>query len=287
MWKTLIAQFINTSLSYYVINYIFPMPIWTPQGIVFSLSMMLIALSVFQLASKILNVNYWCWKFSTWMKFRNGPLEAPVFQDNLNASLELPPYEIGSVYLGYLLNAALAGFYAYIAPWGSLLVALCTLIGYFIDKCILTQHSSLKTHYSYELSTESLKLFEFTAFFFVLGHVLFSLMFHGPSWVTWLALGLSILYPIIINNLPPFLYIRMMSTWLRCEKFSFGYCEDNHRFDFTYLNSNPLTRFSGNDHVEKAQEYIRLEEAQKYLQQMPKDQEDTIPKYDPVAMSQQ
>lgn len=59
-----------------------------------------------------------------------------------------------------------------------------------------------------------------------------------------------------MNNLPNFLYIRLMSTWLRCEKFSYGFCEDNHLFDFTYLNSNPLTRFDSELHGSK--DYIKL-----------------------------
>lgn len=92
LWKTLAAQFINTALIYYVFNYIFPVPIWAPQGIVYSLSMMLFILSVFQLVFKILNIKYWCWKFSTWMRSRNGPVEVPVFQDNLNTGMELPSY---------------------------------------------------------------------------------------------------------------------------------------------------------------------------------------------------
>ena len=34
-----------------------------------------------------------------WCNHRNSTLDAPVFQDNLNVQLELPPYNIGATYL--------------------------------------------------------------------------------------------------------------------------------------------------------------------------------------------
>jgi hypothetical protein len=74
------------------------------------------------------------------------------------------------------------------------------------------------------MSEEALKLLEFVPFVYILGQIMFSYMFHGPSWILWVALVISLIYPITMNNLPPFLYIRLMSTWLRCEKFSYGYC---------------------------------------------------------------
>lgn len=190
---------------------------------------------------------------------------------------------MGSVYLEYLNSLFLAAFFAYVAPWGSLYVALISTFAYWIDKWHLTKHSSLKTHYSYDMSTEALKLFEFVPFIFVLGQILFSYMFHGPSWILWVALLVSFVYPIIMNNLPAFLYIRLMSTWLRYEKFSYGYCEQNHLFDHTYLNSNPLTRFSSALHDKS--DFMTLEEAQQYLLKVPQDQAETFPKYDPEAMT--
>ena len=114
---------------------------------------MMLILSLFQLVFKFLNVSYWCWRISTWMKFRKGPVEVPIFQDNLNLSLEIPPYQMGNVYLAYLLTTYIAAFFAFVIPWGALLVAICTLLGYFIDKCQLTKQSTLNTHYSYDMST--------------------------------------------------------------------------------------------------------------------------------------
>lgn len=264
------AQFINTSIIFYTFNFMFPIPIWAPPGIVYTASRMLFMLTMFQLVAKILNIKYIIWKIANWCKFSKGPLEAPLFQDNLNTMLELPSYEIGNVYIEYLMNVYIAAFFAYIAPWGSLYIAVVATIGYFLDKCQLTKMSSLKTHYSYDMSTEALKLFEFVPFAFVLGQILFSYMFHGPSWVLWVALALSIIYPLIMNNLPAFLYIRLMSTWLRYEKFSYGYCEENHLFDYNYLNSNPLTKFDSSLHHKE--DFMKLDEAQRYLLAMPQDQ---------------
>ena len=74
LWKTLVAQFINTAFIYYVGSFIFRIPIWAPQGIIFNLSMMLFVLSLGQLVFKIINMKYWCWKLCTWLNFRRGPL---------------------------------------------------------------------------------------------------------------------------------------------------------------------------------------------------------------------
>lgn len=181
-------------------------------------------INIFQTVAKVLGIGYLIWKIGKWCTLSNGPLEAPVFQDNLNTELELPPFELGQTYLEYLNSIYMAAFFAYVAPWGSLFIAIISTIGYFVDKWHLTRHYSLKTHYSYDMSTEALKIFEFVPFVFVLGQVLFSFMFHGPSWILWLALAITFIYPIVMNNLPAFLYIRLMSTWLRYEKYSYGYC---------------------------------------------------------------
>lgn len=193
------------------------MPVWAPPGIVSTISNIMLSFMLFNTIFKIINPGYIAWKLKTWCSFRNGPLEAPLFQDNFNVTMmELPPFETGSVYLEYLLNVYICAFFAFVAPWGCLIVAATTFISYFVDKYKITQHSTLKTHYSYEMSEEALKLFEFVPSVYILGQILFSYMFHGPSWILWVALVISIIYPLIMNNLPHFLYIRLMSTWLRC-----------------------------------------------------------------------
>lgn len=87
LWKTLVAQFINTTIIFYTFNFIFPSPIWSPQGIVYSSSMMLIMISSMQLVFKFISIRYIGWKVSTWCRLGSGPLEAPLFQDNLNTEL--------------------------------------------------------------------------------------------------------------------------------------------------------------------------------------------------------
>lgn len=54
-------------------------------------------------------------------------------------------------------------------------------------------------------------------------------------------------------------------------------------FDFTYLNSNPLTRFTSSLH--NKDDFMTLEEAQQYLQRIPQDQAEPYPKYDPNTMA--
>ena len=122
---------------------------------------MIFTLGANQLFFKFVNFNYWSWKISNFLNancFNGVTLETPVFQDNFNVTQELPSYDIGSVYSELLLGIYTAAFFSYVAPWASIFLAVSTLIGYFVNKCQITRQSSLKTHYSYDMSTEALKL---------------------------------------------------------------------------------------------------------------------------------
>ena len=68
-----------------------------------------------------------------------------------------------------------------------------------------------------------------------------------------------------------------MSTWLEYEEHSYGYCKDNHLFDYTFMNSNPLTKFNAPLH--KREEYLTLPESEQFLSNVPKDQASPYPDY--------
>jgi hypothetical protein len=74
LWKTLVAQFINSALINFVFGYIFPIPIWAPPGIVGQVSRILLSFTMFNTVFKIINIRYVLWKLRTWFSFRNGPL---------------------------------------------------------------------------------------------------------------------------------------------------------------------------------------------------------------------
>ena len=124
-------MFINTSIIRTINSFYFFKPMDSPQGIVASVSGVVLQLSVMQLAQKIICCPIFPWMAQMCCKKNGATLYAQTFQDNLNSQMELPPYEIGETYLAYLNSLYMAAFFAYIAPWASLIVAVNSTFIYF------------------------------------------------------------------------------------------------------------------------------------------------------------
>lgn len=96
------------------------------------------------------------------------------FQISLNKEFELPEFNLVYKYSDYLVTLYTALFYAYLVPIGVPTICIIFVVQYWIDKFTLFKRSSLRNHFSFDLSIYVRRMFESSIFVFALGNLIFS-----------------------------------------------------------------------------------------------------------------
>ena len=85
LWKSLVAQFINSTMIYVTLYYIQKKPIWdADEGLIITGAYLIISGILYDIIIKSFNYSYRAKILMLWWKYRNGPLEQPKIQMRLN-----------------------------------------------------------------------------------------------------------------------------------------------------------------------------------------------------------
>ena len=184
--KTVIAQFLNTAIIYYILSLIIDFllannyELYFDDGLVVNISSLIVISGAIQIGTnffqfgEILGCICNCWKYQ---KEKNVNL----FQIELNKELQPTEFSFAMRYSYYIINVFVVSFYSYIVPYTSLILIVIFIAQYWVDKRNLFKRFSCPTNFNYRLSIFTLKIFECSIFFFALGNLLFAPTIHTNS----------------------------------------------------------------------------------------------------------
>ena len=184
MVKTVIAQFVNTAVIYYIVSVaeklMLPAEQTSPldeNGLVASVTSLIAVSGVIQIALNIVQPGALFGKFMNWYRYRSKQT-VNKFQVEFNNDIQDPDFDFSNRYAYYIVNVFIVSFYSYITPYIGIILVIIFVIQYWVDKYNLFQRFSCPVDFNYRLSRLTLKAFECSVFVFALGNLLFSITIH-------------------------------------------------------------------------------------------------------------
>ena len=239
--KTLLAQFINTALSYCIISLLIDHNIWSRSGILVQVGILFIFTAVVQIITNIIYLPSVkrLWTLSNYN--RGAPI--PRYQDRFNREYALPEFDLGGRFAYFLLQLFLISFFSYVIPLCVPLTLLVFIVHYYLDRINLFSRSSMNEHFGLGALRTMYKLMESSILVFALGNAFWSGFFHIPVSrpLNIIAISIAVFYVAWIWLVPFASEVKVICYRPRFEMLSYDECLRSNRFEQTYRMMNPAT----------------------------------------------
>ena len=187
MVKTVIAQFVNTAIIYYIVSVVEKLTLPADQtspldenGLVASITSLIAVSGVIQIVLNIIQPGVLIGNLINWYKYR-GKQTVNKFQIEFNNEMQDPEFDFSNRYAYYIVNVFIVSFYSYMTPYIGIILVIIFVVQYWVDKYNLFQRFSCPVDFNYRLSRLTLKAFECSVFVFGLGNLLFSITIHSTK----------------------------------------------------------------------------------------------------------
>jgi hypothetical protein len=274
MIKTIIAQFLNTAVIYYIISVtaalLLPDSENSPldeNGLVMEVTSLVAVSGIIQIVMNALQPGTLFGSLMNWYRYR-GKETVNMFQVQFNQELQDPEFNFSAKYAYYIINVYIVCFYSYITPYVGIILAIIFVIQYWVDKYNLFQRFSCPIDFNFKLSRLTLKAFECSIFVFALGNFLFSFTIHATEIETeyhvinLVSLCLALVYCISIMFMPRSWFETVEAEGY--EKISYSECLKKEYFNRVYWLTNPATSFAKEADLNNRGKFVNYGESEAF-----------------------
>jgi hypothetical protein len=162
-------------------------------------------------------------------------------------------------------------FFAYLMPYGTLVLIITFFLELYIDKWKLFFRSSLKDDFNYEMTRIASKLFMSSVWIYAMGNFIFGIAFTRQlTWYSVISLSAATIFMIYLWLLPNSWEFIILDKIMRYEAENYDLCKQTNKFQHTYRNQNPASKLASTSCSKRALNWFALPEDQPIIQNLQK-----------------
>jgi len=185
--------------------------------------------------------------------------------------IELQPFDLASRYTHYIMQTYTISFFAYLMPYGTLVLIITFFLELYIDKLKLFYRSSLKDDFNYEMTRIASKLFMSSVWIYAIGNFIFGIAFTRQiTWYNVISLSAATMFMIYLWLLPNSWEYVILDKIIQYEVENYDLCRQTNKFEHTYRNQNPASKLASTSGRKRALNWFTLPEDKAIVQNLVK-----------------
>lgn len=178
--KTIITQFINTSIIYTILYLMKPSNPLGTFGLVSKVTSLVVISGFISVAMQVfIPKNVVMGLINRWKYPEDKPVN--LFQLQLNQMMQHPEFNYAAMYSFYIVFTYVVSFYGFLVPTATPILIIIFFIQYWVDKYNLFRRFSSSTPFGQDLIRIILKSFEVSLLLFVAGFFVWDSFIHYDS----------------------------------------------------------------------------------------------------------